>query len=275
MGTAANANSHQFIQRQILTTTAFLRDWLESCRQAGKSGWDEMPWEWEPYLPDDGEVVSRPSSFLNAPAVITSVRKLPPSVMPVRTSTAGVATSIEVPSPSAASKPKTTLLTSTTVIVNANSTRTFTTPLTTIPMVSSSAPEATSLPPAPTVITSHSLSPGAIGGIVSGILALAILCAGLGYFYWKSKKKAKRKTREVAILSDRVSGCGFQKYVDDLLADSNSDSHGESNSSTGTIVRHPAPTTGVQEMPVGSTSTVDRVQSASSSVYSMDIARAI
>jgi hypothetical protein len=107
------------------------------------------------------------------------------------------------------------------------------------------------------------------------ILALAILCAGLGYFYWKSNKKAKRKTREVAILSDRVSGCGFQKYIDDLLADSANDSHGDSNSSTGTIVRHPAPTAGMQEMTAASTTTVDGVVSQSSSVYSMDTARAI
>ncbi|KAF3045801.1 hypothetical protein E8E11_008563 [Didymella keratinophila] len=225
---------------------SFLRDWLESCREACKSGWDQMPWEWELYLPDDGEIVIRPSSFLNAPAVITSVRGPPPSVVPVVTSTAGVATSIEVLSPSAASGLKTTLSTSVTTSVTNSTTRTsseIVQSITTAPILNSN-PEATSPPPAPITVTSHSLSPGAIGGIVAGILALAILCAGLGYFYWKSNKKAKRKTREVAILSDRVSGCGFQKYIDDLLADSNSDSHGYSNSSTGTIVRHPTPPAG-------------------------------
>lgn len=85
---------------------------------------------------------------------------------------------------------------------------------------------------------------------------------------------AKKKSREVAILSDRVSGCGFQKYIDDLLADSNSDSHRD-NSSTGAIARQPAPTAGVQEMPVGSKSTLNGPQSQSSSVYSMDIIRAM
>jgi hypothetical protein len=275
MDTVANVSFHQVLQWGMLTSTAFLRDWLESCREAGKSGWDEMPWEWEPYLPDEGEIVIRPSTFLNAPAVITSVRGPPPSVVPVVTSTAGVATSIEVPSPSATSGPETTLSTSVTGTANITKTTTETIPFTTASIVSGPALEATSLSPAPIIVTSRSLSPGAIGGIVAGILALAILCAGLGYFYWKSNKKAKRKTREVAILSDRVSGCGFQKYIDDLLADSANDSHGDSNSSTGTIVRHPAPTAGMQEMTAASTTTVDGVVSQSSSVYSMDTARAI
>lgn len=133
-------------------------------------------------------------------------------------------------------------------------------------------PEATTVPPQPVVAISHSLSPGAIGGVVAGILALATLCAGLSYFFWRSKQEAKRKTREIAILSDRVSGCGFQKYIDDLMADSNTESNTDSNSSTGTIIRHPAPTSDVEEPAVDLTSIV---QSTSSSVYSVDIARAI
>lgn len=236
-----------------------------------------MPWEWEPYLPDDGEVVIRPSTFLNGPAVVTSVRGPPPSVIPVVTSTAGVATSIEIPSSPAAYSLKTTLSTSMITSVTNSTTGKISETVPSVTKASISGPslEATSSPTSPTFVTSHSLSPGAIGGIAAGILALAILCTGLGFFYWKSNKKAKRKTREVAILSDRVSGCGFQKYIDDLLAESSSDSCRDSNSSTGTIVRHSAPTAGVQEIPMGSTRTVDGLVSRSSSMYSMDIARAM
>ncbi|KAF1925856.1 uncharacterized protein M421DRAFT_233153 [Didymella exigua CBS 183.55] len=248
----------------------FLRDWLQSCQHAGRSGWDDMPWEWEPYLPDEGEVVIRPPTFLNAPQVITSVRAPPPSSVLVVTTTAAVATSIPATSLSSYSSPKTTLSTSITSTSNVTSTTT----LTTSP-ASSPSPQTTFTPPAPILVTSRSLSSTAIAGIVAGILSLAILCAGLGYFYWKSNKKAKRKTKEVAILSDRVSGCGFQKYIDDLLADSNTESNTDSNSSTGTIIRHPAPTLGFQEIAAGSMSTVEGLRSQSSSVYSMDIARAI
>lgn len=261
MGTAAKVSSRQTVQWQTLNPTAFLRDWLESCREAGKTGWDKMPWEWEPYLPDEGEIVIRPSSFLNAPTVIASVRELPPSVVQVIiTSTAGAVTSIELGSTSATSnhrtsKPSTTLSTPVTSMVNATVLSTNTTSTLT---AFGSTPDAPASSPS-TVVTSHKLSSGAIGGIVAGFLALAALCAALGYFYWKSDKKAERKTREVAILSDRVSGCGFQKYIDDLLADSNSDSHRDDNTSTGTIVRHPASTSGAQQMPVGSTSVVDGV----------------
>jgi hypothetical protein len=253
-----------------LTVIAFLRDWLESCRQAGKSGWDDMPWEWEPYLPNDGEIVIRPSSFLNAPAVITSVKTPLPSSVPVLTTTAAVATSIPVNLMSTSSIQKTILLTSVASTFDTLSTTTIATS-----SAASPSPEATSPSPAPIVVTSRTLSPGAIGGIVTGILALAVLCAGLGYFYWKSNKKAKRKTREVAILSDRVSGCGFQKYIDDLLVDSNTNTTLDSNSSTGTIIRHPAPNPGTQEITTVSTSAVDGVRSESSSVYSVEIARAV
>jgi hypothetical protein len=274
MGTVANVSLHQTILWHLLTAIAFLRDYLEFCREAGRSGRDEMPWECEPYLPDDGEIVTRPSSFLGAPAVIISVRGPPPSVVPVVTSTAGVAASIEVPSPSATSGPKTTLSTSVTGTASATSSIDSTAHPVITSIISSAIPEATPPPPEPITVTSHRLKPSVIGGIVASLLALAILCAGLGYFYWKSSKQAKRKTREVAILSDRVSGCGFQKYIDDLLADGNSDSHGDSNSSTGIIVWQPTPTASVQEMVVGSTTTADGVQSQLSSVYSVDIARA-
>lgn len=97
---------------------------------------------------------------------------------------------------------------------------------------------------------------------MTGILLLVIICAGLGYFFRKAKKKATQKTKEVAILSDRVSGIGFQKRIDELLADS--------NSSTGTILRSSSLAPAV----MASTSTVG-VTSASSSVYSADIARAM
>jgi hypothetical protein len=180
----------------------------------------------------------------------------------------------EVPSPSATSGPKTTLSTSVTGTASATSSIDSTAHPVITSIISSAIPEATPPPPEPITVTSHRLKPSVIGGIVASLLALAILCAGLGYFYWKSSKQAKRKTREVAILSDRVSGCGFQKYIDDLLADGNSDSHGDSNSSTGMIVWQPTPTASVQEMVVGSTTTADGVQSQLSSVYSVDIARA-
>jgi phage-related minor tail protein len=114
-------------------------------------------------------------------------------------------------------------------------------------------------------VTSHTLSPGAIAGIVAGILLLVAVCAGLGYFYWKANKKVKRKNREVAILSDQVSGVGFQRRIDELLA--------ESNDSTGTILRHKGP--GSFEMGGASSSWTMDVVSSSSSVYSMDVARAM
>jgi hypothetical protein len=60
MGTVANVSLHQTILWHLLTAIAFLRDYLEFCREAGRSGRDEMPWECEPYPPDDGEIVTRP-----------------------------------------------------------------------------------------------------------------------------------------------------------------------------------------------------------------------
>ncbi|KAF2625685.1 hypothetical protein BU25DRAFT_492614 [Macroventuria anomochaeta] len=231
---------------------SFLKDWLESCRQAGKSGWDDMPWEWEPYLPH-GEIVVRPTTFLNAPPATSS--STVQSSVSVVTSTAAVATSLPVTSWSM-----------TTLSILVTSTSGILSTFANITSTSFSIPEATTTPAQPITITSRPLSPDAIGGIVTGILLLVILCAGLGFFYWKANKKANEKNREVAILSDRVSGCGFQKRIDELLA--------ESNSSTGTILRHNAPTPDVLEMAGGSTSTVG-VTSQSSSVYSMDLARAL
>ncbi|KAF9701532.1 hypothetical protein EKO04_001146 [Ascochyta lentis] len=221
----------------------FLRSWLEACRQVGKSGWDGMPWDWEPYLPNDGEVLVGPTTFLNAPPATTSSKEQ--SSLLVVTSTAAVATSLPEDSSSTFST-----MTSGGFSVDIPST--------------STNPTATSEVSQPIVVTSRILSPGAIGGIASGILLLVLLCAGLGFFYWKANKRAKRKNREVAILSDRISGCGVQKRIDELLA--------ESNDSAGTILRHDVSTPA--NMADASSSTVV-VTSASSSVYSVDIARAM
>ncbi|KZM23851.1 uncharacterized protein EKO05_0001026 [Ascochyta rabiei] len=224
----------------------FLRNWLESCRQIGRSGWDDMPWDWEPYLPNDGEVLLGPTTLLNAPPATTPSTE--PSSVSVLTSTAAVATSLPEGSSSTFSTTASSSLVDTFDILS--------TPTTSL--------ETTSKTSQPVMITSHTLSPGAVGGIVTGILLLVLFFAGLGFFYWKANKKAKEKNKEVAILSDRVSGCGFQRRIDELLA--------ESNGSTGTILRHhvPAPA----ELAGASASTVG-VTSASSSVYSVDSARAM
>ncbi|KAJ4339279.1 hypothetical protein N0V95_007832 [Ascochyta clinopodiicola] len=223
----------------------FLRNWLESCRQIGKSGWDDMPWDWEPYLPSDGEVLVGPTTFLNAPPAITpSIERSSVSVL---TSTAAVATSLPVGSSSTFRMTTSGDLTRTTDI-----------------SLGLTNPEATSTTSQPVVVTSHTLSPGAIGGIVTGILLLVLLYAALGFSYWRADKKAKEKNKQVAILSDRVSGCGVQRRIDELLA--------ESNGSTGTILRHDVPAP--KELAAASTSTVG-VTSASSSVYSVESARAM
>jgi hypothetical protein len=146
-----------------------------------------------------------------------------------------------------------------------------------------SSPEPTSTISLPIIVTSQYLSPGAIGGIVTGILVLVILLGVTGFFYWRANKKAEGKAREVAILGDRVSGCGFSKRIDELLAEGNSSAgivvrHSILNGSEDTILRHNTPTPeGMTEMPEEFVSTVG-VVSASSSVYSRpsrDIARAL
>lgn len=101
---------------------------------------------------------------------------------------------------------------------------------------------------------------------MTGILLLALLCAGLGFCYWKAHQKAKEKNREIAILRDQVSSVGFQRYIDELLSDS--------NSSNGTIVRHDATGQEARERPPLAEGR-EGVRSQPSSVYSEDIARAL
>ncbi|KAL1602190.1 hypothetical protein SLS59_004877 [Nothophoma quercina] len=252
----------------------FLKNWLDACRQIGKSGWDNMPYEWEPYLPRDDEIIVRPSSFLNAPAVFTStVNDDSPTSASVVTSTDAVATFMPITSLS-------TLMTTTSGSIISSSSG-LSTMFSTISR--SASPEATSVSTQTTIVTSRSLSPGAIGGIVTGILVLVILLGATGYFGWRANKKAKRKTKEVAILGDRVSGCGFQKRIDELLDEGNNSTdmvvrHSTPNGSEDTILRHSPPSPqGMTRMAGASTSTIG-VVSASSSVYSrpsLEIARAL
>ena len=112
---------------------------------------------------------------------------------------------------------------------------------------------------------------------------LVILLGATGYFAWRANKKAKRKTKEVAILGDRVSGCGFQKRIDELLDEGNNSTdmvvrHSTPNGSEDTILRHSPPSPqGMTRMAGASTGTIG-VVSASSSVYSrpsLEIARVL
>lgn len=208
-----------------------------------------MPWAWEPYLPNDGEVIVGPTTFLNAPPTTTIDTKQ--SSVSVVTTTAAVATSLPVDSLTSVITTTSSGLSTATNSPTATSTFGPDVPATTTQSES---------------VTVHTLSGGAIAGIVAGILLLAALLGVTGYFYLRANKKANEKNREVAILSDRVSGCGFQQRIDELLA--------QSNASTNTILQHDTPTpTWLTDRPAGSSSTV-AVTSASSSVYSVDIARA-
>ena len=237
-------------RRRKLISIVFLRDWLESCRQVGKSGWDDMPWEWEPYLPNDDEVLVGPTTYLNKPPEpMWSTKR---SFVSVVTSTAAAATSLPVASLS---------LSLSTLATTSNPTSILST--TFDASTTSASPESTAVISHPIIVTSRTLSPGAIGGIVAGILFLVALLGIIGCFYWKANKKAQQKNREVAILSDRVSGCGFQRYIDELLADS--------DSSAGTVMRHDVPTLEVAEM----SGQAVGVHSRTSSVYSVGIARAM
>ncbi|KAJ8114501.1 hypothetical protein OPT61_g3637 [Boeremia exigua] len=199
----------------------FVKDWLDACQRVGKLGWDNVSPVWEPYLPRDGEVVLWPTTYLN----------MPPEPKPTRSSSVLVVTSTDAIATSlAATSLATTLLSSLpTTLSSATVTNSAITKNSDAPITSSSQ-LLTSTTPQPSVVDSAALSPGAIGGIAAGILILVLLCAGLGYFYWKANKRAKQKNKEIAILNDRVSGCGFQRYIDELLEDGNSE--------TGTVVRH-------------------------------------
>ncbi|KAJ4314795.1 hypothetical protein N0V94_006291 [Neodidymelliopsis sp. IMI 364377] len=226
----------------------FLRNWIESCRHAGKSAMDNIPYDWEPYLPRDDEYIDPTTTNPFTPLPPTSSVKI--SVVPVSTLSQAIATSLAFTSLS-------TLGIGTQNTMNSSLTSTSTS--------SSIIAETTSTRSQPVLVTSNSLSPGAIAGIVAGILLLVAICAGLGYFYWKANKNVKRKNREVAILSDQVSGVGFQRRIDELLAGS--------NDSTGTILRHKVP--GSSEMGAASSSSTMGVVSSSSSVYSVETARAM
>jgi hypothetical protein len=77
-----------------------------------------------------------------------------------------------------------------------------------------------------------SLGAGAIGGLVAGsFLALSAVSA-LGFLYWRLKKRAAEKTRENAILHDRVSGVGFSQRIEELLSE---ESHGRREDSWGRL----------------------------------------
>ncbi|KAH6644433.1 hypothetical protein C7974DRAFT_20842 [Boeremia exigua] len=200
---------------------SFLVNWFDSCREAGTSGGDNIPPEWEPYRPAEGAVPSRvvpkpmPSTQASSTLVATSTAAAAtslavPSLLTLLTTTSTTSTSLSL-APTASSRTASSSTSASFDLTPATASRT-------IP----SSPEVTSTPAQPIITTSKTLSPGAIGGIVAGILILVLLCAGLGYFYWKASKKVREKNREVAILNDRISGHGFQSYIDELLADSNS-----------------------------------------------------
>lgn len=233
--------------------TVFVKDWLESCRQVGKSGLAFIGKDWTPYLPKDGDSIIGPTKSSNGQPM--SISSAPSSSTSTITSTDAIATSLAVTSflTSLATNSSTTSSTSQSNPAHGASS-------------TSSISEATSTAPPAIVVTSKTLSPGAIGAIVAGIMVLVILCFYFGFCFWKTRKQAKLKSREVAILSDQVSGVGFQRYIDELLADS--------NSSTGTIHRHDATAWGSRSMAAPSANMVD-LRSQSSSVHSVDNARAL
>jgi hypothetical protein len=89
------------------------------------------------------------------------------------------------------------------------------------PMKASSSPNSTAGGPSSTatIITgapTTSLSEGAIAGIAVGGLAAVILMAICGFCFWRSNKKLKRKSREVAHMADALQQGGVAQRIDEL-----------------------------------------------------------
>jgi hypothetical protein len=89
------------------------------------------------------------------------------------------------------------------------------------PMSSSPAtPTGTGAPSTTTTIITSApaptLSEGAIAGIAVGGLAALIFMAICGFCFWRSNKKLKRKSREVAHMADALQQRGVAQRIDEL-----------------------------------------------------------
>jgi hypothetical protein len=89
------------------------------------------------------------------------------------------------------------------------------------PLSSSSAtPNSTAGPSATATIIAGAptpaLSEGAIAGIAVGGLAVVVLMAICGFCFWRSNKKLKRKSREVAHMADALQQGGVAQRIDEL-----------------------------------------------------------
>jgi hypothetical protein len=89
------------------------------------------------------------------------------------------------------------------------------------PLSSSSATPSSPAGPSATatIITgapTPTLSEGAIAGIAVGGLAVVILMAICGFCFWRSNKKLKRKSREVAHMADALQQGGVAQRIDEL-----------------------------------------------------------